>query len=219
MLVLDNVLKLFEHDEIRTRALNNVSLTINQGDFVAVTGPSGCGKSTLLNVIGLLASFDDGSYQIDDIKIEGLSEVERRKIRNQKISFIFQNFNLIDDLSVYQNVELPLLYQKMDKAEREKRINDVLEKIDISHRAGHFPRQLSGGQQQRVAVARSIVNQPRIILADEPTGNLDSKHRSEVMELLKDLNCQGTTILMVTHSVDDAKYANKEIKLLDGSVQ
>jgi putative ABC transport system ATP-binding protein len=218
MIVLDNIVKLFQHEQVRTTALNQISLTINKGEFIAVTGPSGCGKSTLLNVVGLLSPFDKGQYSINNTVIDKLTEKQRSKIRANKISFIFQNFNLIDDLTVYKNIELPLIYQNVGTSERHKRVTEVLAKTDISHRANHFPSQLSGGQQQRVAIARAIITSPTIILADEPTGNLDSNHRKEVMDLLAELNNSGTTVMMVTHSEADAKYASRVIQMNDGKV-
>lgn len=218
MIRLENINKIYRSSEIETTALNNINLHIEQGEFIAIMGPSGCGKSTLLNVLGMLDNPSSGHYFFNDEDISKHSERQLAQKRKGHIGFIFQSFNLVDELSVAENIELPLLYQKLAAKERKKRVNDVLEKFSISHRASHMPQQLSGGQQQRVAVARALVSQPDVILADEPTGNLDSKHGDEVMALLKSLNDAGTTILMVTHSQYHAEYANRMVHLFDGQV-
>jgi len=218
MIKINNLKKLYRTEEIETIALNNLSIEVKKGEFVAVMGPSGCGKSTLLNIIGLLDDMDGGSYLFNDIEISGFNERKRSELRKHNIGFVFQSFNLIDELTVYENVELPLIYTNIPKAERKKRVEAVLDKVQIMHRRNHFPQQLSGGQQQRVAVARAVVNNPKLILADEPTGNLDSANGNEVMELLTELNEQGTTIVMVTHSEHDARYSHRIIRLLDGQV-
>ena len=213
-----NLQKIFKTEEVETWALNNVSIEVNEGEFVAVMGPSGCGKSTLLNILGLLDNPTDGEYYLCGTEVSKFSESERSKLRKGVIGFVFQSFNLIDELNVYENIELPLLYMGIPSAERKRRINAVLERMAIMHRAKHFPQQLSGGQQQRVAIARAVVANPKIILADEPTGNLDSKNGKEVMELLKELNNDGSTIVMVTHSQHDAGYAQRIVNLFDGQV-
>ena len=218
MLKLHNLYKVYRTDEVETVALNGVNVEIDQGDFVAVMGPSGCGKSTLLNVIGLLDNPSDGDYFFFDENVAKYSEPKRSVIRKQNIGFIFQSFNLIDELSVAENIELALLYHKMPSRERKKRVTDVMERMAIAHRAKHMPGQLSGGQQQRVAVARAVVGNQPLILADEPTGNLDSAHGQEVMELLRTLNAEGTTIVMVTHSPAHADYARRAVNLFDGHV-
>ncbi len=205
-------------DEFESTSLNEVSFEIDQGEFVSVMGPSGCGKSTLLNILGMLDKPESGSYEFQDKEVAHLNEKERSEVRKKKIGFIFQNFNLIDELTVFENIELPLLYNKVSSSERKKRVNELIEKIGISHRAKHYPQQLSGGQQQRVAVARALITKPPLILADEPTGNLDSSHGNEVMELMCELNEAGTTIVMVTHSAHDASYSNRIINLLDGQI-
>lgn len=210
--------KIFRTEEVETAALSGINLQINQGDFISIMGPSGCGKSTLLNIVGLLDSATDGSYLLLNKEMAGLKEKGRAEVRKENIGFIFQNFNLIDELSVYDNIELPLIYNKIKASERKIRIEAIAEKLNISHRLKHFPQQLSGGQQQRVAVARALVNDPKIILADEPTGNLDSKNGNEVMELLTDLHAKGATILMVTHSDYDASFSQKIISMKDGIV-
>ena len=199
-------------------ALNGVSLTVEKGEFVAIMGPSGCGKSTLLNIVGLLDNPTSGEYQLDGVDVSKKSESERTDIRKGTLGFVFQAFNLIEDLNVEENIELPLLYMGLPKSERKKRIQDAMERMAISHRAKHFPAQLSGGQQQRVAIARAVVSKPTLILADEPTGNLDSKNGHEVMELLSELHKDGTTIVMVTHSQKDAMYADRIVNLFDGQV-
>ena len=213
-----NLQRTFTTEEVRTIALNGVNLEINDGEFVAIMGPSGCGKSTLLNILGLLDAPTDGEYLLGGQDVSHLSEPQRDQLRKGLIGFVFQSFNLIDDLSVEENIELPLLYMRMPKAERRQRVQDAMQRMDISHRAKHFPRQLSGGQQQRVAIARAVVSRPKLILADEPTGNLDSKNGREVMELLSQLHDEGATIVMVTHSQRDASYAQRIINLYDGQV-
>lgn len=210
--------KVFRTEEIETTALNNVSLHIKQGEFVAIMGPSGCGKSTLLNIVGLLDNPSGGEYYFDGQEVGHLKERNRTLLRKGNIGFVFQSFNLIDELTVYENVELPLIYLKLKARERKEMVEKVLEQMKISHRRKHFPQQLSGGQQQRVAIARAVVANPKLILADEPTGNLDSKNGVEVMNLLTDLNKAGTTIVMVTHSMRDAGYAHRIINLFDGQV-
>lgn len=210
--------KIFRTDEVETTALNQVSFEINRGEFVAIMGPSGCGKSTLLNLLGLLDNPSSGNYYFLDKEVSHLTEKQRANTRKQNIGFVFQNFNLIDELNVYENVELPLIYLGLSSADRKKRVEMVLEQMQIMHRRKHFPLQLSGGQQQRVAVARAVVSNPHLILADEPTGNLDSAHGEEVMNLLATLNQNGTTIVMVTHSQHDAEYAQRVIRLFDGQI-
>jgi len=218
MIKIQNLSKVFRTEEVETKALNDISLEINQGEFVTIMGASGCGKSTLLNIVGLLDDVSSGSYKLLGQEIKGLNESEKSKIRKQNIGFVFQNFNLIDELSVYDNIELPLIYNNVNASDRKKKVEAISERLAISHRLKHFPQQLSGGQQQRVAVARALVNDPKIILADEPTGNLDSKNGNEVMELLTDLHANGATILMVTHSDYDASFSQKTIFMKDGMV-
>lgn len=218
MIQIENLSRVFQTEEVETTALNGIDLTINQGDFISIMGPSGCGKSTLLNIIGLLDSPSSGSYKLLDKEMAGLKEKDRANVRKQNIGFIFQNFNLIDELSVYDNIELPLIYNGVKASERKEKVEKIAEKLNISHRLKHFPQQLSGGQQQRVAVARALVNEPKIILADEPTGNLDSKNGNEVMELLMNLHANGATILMVTHSSYDASFSQKIIEMKDGII-
>lgn len=218
MINIQNLSKVFRTEEVETAALNAIALQINQGDFISIMGPSGCGKSTLLNIIGLLDSATGGSYKLLDKEINGLKETEKAGLRKQHIGFIFQNFNLIDELSVYDNIELPLIYNNVNSAERKKRVEAIAERLSLSHRLKHYPQQLSGGQQQRVAVARALITNPKIILADEPTGNLDSKNGNEVMELLTDLHANGATILMVTHSDYDASFSQKTIYMKDGTI-
>jgi putative ABC transport system ATP-binding protein len=218
MIQIQNLSRVFQTEEVETTALNGISLTINQGDFISIMGPSGCGKSTLLNIIGLLDSPTSGSYKLLDKEMAGLKEKDRANVRKQNIGFIFQNFNLIDELLVYDNIELPLIYNGVKASERKEKVEKIAEKLNISHRLKHFPQQLSGGQQQRVAVARALVNEPKIILADEPTGNLDSKNGNEVMELLMNLHSAGATILMVTHSSYDASFSQKIIEMKDGVI-
>lgn len=218
MIKLTNLSKVYRTEEIETTALKDVNMEVRAGEFVSIMGPSGCGKSTLLNVLGLLDRPESGSYMFAGIEVAGMNEKERAGMRKKNIGFVFQSFNLIDELTVFENVELPLIYNKVPAAERTKRVNEILERFNIAHRANHFPQQLSGGQQQRVAVGRAIVNNPELILADEPTGNLDTSHGNEVMELLCELNDKGTTIVMVTHSSHDASYSNRIINLLDGQI-
>ncbi len=218
MLKLHNLYKVYRTDEVETVALNGVNVEVEQGDFVAVMGPSGCGKSTLLNIIGMLDNPSDGDYFFFDENVAPYSEARRSDIRKQNIGFIFQSFNLIDELSVAENIELALLYHKMPGSERRKRVAAVMDRMGIAHRANHMPGQLSGGQQQRVAVARAVVGDQPLILADEPTGNLDSVHGQEVMELLRSLNKEGTTIVMVTHSPAHADYAHRSVNLFDGHI-
>jgi putative ABC transport system ATP-binding protein len=218
MIKTTDLTKLYRTDEVETTALDKVSLEINEGEFVAIMGPSGCGKSTLLNILGLLDNPTSGSMHFLDLEVSGFSERQRANTRKANIGFVFQSFNLIDELTVYENVELPLFYLGVASGEREKRVNQVLERMQIMHRKNHFPQQLSGGQQQRVAVGRAIVANPKLILADEPTGNLDSAHGNEVMKLLTQLNEEGTTIIMVTHSTHDAEYSHRVIHLFDGHI-
>ncbi len=218
MLELKNIKRTFTTEELETTALNQVNLQIQEGEFAAIMGPSGCGKSTLLNILGLLDQPDSGTYHFDGEEVAGYSAGQRVKLRKNNVGFVFQSFNLIDELNVFENVELPLIYSKMPKAERKARVESVLKRVNIGHRAGHYPQQLSGGQQQRVAICRAVVANPKIILADEPTGNLDSKNGIEVMKLLSELNQEGTTIVMVTHSPRDAEYAHRIINLFDGQI-
>jgi putative ABC transport system ATP-binding protein len=218
LLRMDAVTKVFYTDEVETHALAGIHLEINQGDYISIAGPSGCGKSTLLSILGLLDSPTEGSYQLNGKPVQGLSLSERARIRNREIGFIFQSFNLIGDLTVYENVELPLTYRGMNSAERKKRVNAALEKVGMAHRAKHLPSQLSGGQQQRVAVARAVVGDPLILLADEPTGNLDSTNGEAVMDLLRELHRGGATICMVTHDPRFARHADRSIHLFDGRV-
>lgn len=218
MIKIENLSKFFRTEEVQTIALNKVSLEVKDGEFVAVMGPSGCGKSTLLNILGLLDNPTEGNYYLGDQEVGHLKEKERTNVRKGNIGFVFQSFNLIDELNVFENVELPLTYLNMKPAERKQKVNEILKRMNISHRAKHFPQQLSGGQQQRVAIARAVVSDPKIILADEPTGNLDSKNGAEVMDLLTELNKEGTTIIMVTHSKHDASFAHRVINLFDGQV-
>ena len=218
MIQLQNIKKVFRTEEIDTWALREVSLEVKEGEFVAIMGPSGCGKTTLLNIMGLLDTPTEGTYMLNGKDVSQLSERERTNIRKGTIGFVFQSFNLIDDLDVYENVELPLLYMGVPAKERKKRVTEMLDRMAMSHRRKHFPCQLSGGQQQRVAVARAVVSNPKIILADEPTGNLDSKNSKEVMDLLLQLHEQGTTIVMVTHSQHNASFADRIINLFDGQV-
>jgi putative ABC transport system ATP-binding protein len=211
--------KVFRTESVETTALDGVGLEVQPGEFVSLMGPSGCGKSTLMHILGLVDTASSGSYKFLDKEVASLSRKERTQLRKANIGFVFQSFNLIDELTVYENVELPLSYNNVPAAERKTRVEAVLEKMNMSHRKDHFPMQLSGGQQQRVAVARAIVNAPKLILADEPTGNLDSEHGVEVMKLLKQLNQEGSTIVMVTHNERDASYGNRVVRLLDGKVQ
>lgn len=218
MIKTENLSMLFTTEDVQTKALNEVSLEIKKGEFVAIMGPSGCGKSTLLNILGTLDSSTSGKCFFDGKEIDKMSESQLTSFRKGNIGFVFQNFNLIDELTVYENVELPLVYLNSKKSERKKKVMEVLERMNIAHRAGHFPQQLSGGQQQRVAIARAVVTDCPLILADEPTGNLDSTNGLEVMELLSELNRQGTTVVIVTHSQRDAKFAHRVIHLLDGRI-
>ena len=218
MIRLDGVSKVFQVEDIETRALDHVSLEIHRGEFVAIMGPSGCGKSTLLNILGLLDNPTMGSYSLDGENVSSYSEHERVLLRRGRIGFVFQNFNLMDELNVYENIELPLLYLSLPVHEQKKRISAVAKKMQITHRLKHYPSQLSGGQQQRVAIARALVINPDLILADEPTGNLDSKNGAEVIQLLKDLNNTGSTVVMVTHSERAASCANRIINLFDGRI-
>lgn len=218
MIRLENIRKSFHADEIATLALNGVNLEVHEGEFLAIMGPSGCGKSTLLNIMGLLDSADEGKYYLQGKEVSRLSEREMTKLRRGTIGFVFQSFNLIDELSVEENVELPLSYAGVPRKERKQLVTDILKHLNISHRAHHYPQQLSGGQQQRVAIARAIVSKPKLVLADEPTGNLDSLNGKEVMELLKQLHQEGATIVMVTHSQRDALYADRIVNLLDGQI-
>lgn len=218
MIKTDSISKVFRTEEVETHALVDVTLDVKKGEFVAIMGPSGCGKSTLLNILGLLDKPTTGGYVLDGTDMTVLSEQERNVYRRGTLSFIFQSFNLIDELTVEENIELPLLYMKVPASERKHRIEDTLKRMDMVHRSKHFPSQLSGGQQQRTAIARAIVMQPKLILADEPTGNLDSKNGQEVMMLLRELHKEGTTIVMVTHSARDASYADRIVNLFDGRV-
>jgi putative ABC transport system ATP-binding protein len=218
MIRTENLGKVFRTDEVETHALTGVNIDIREGEFVAVMGPSGCGKSTLLNILGLLDNLTDGKYVLRGTDVSLYSESERTKVRKGVIGFVFQSFNLIDELNVYENIELPLLYMGVGSAERKRRVTEALDRMQIGHRTKHFPQQLSGGQQQRVAIARAVVAGPKIILADEPTGNLDSKNGLEVMNLLTELNREGTTIVMVTHSQHDAGFAGRVINLFDGQL-
>ena len=218
MIKVENLCKSFRTEDVETIALNNVSFTVEDGEFVAIMGPSGCGKSTLLNILGLLDNPTSGKYFLGNHEVANLKENERTDVRKGEIGFVFQSFNLIDELNVVENIELPLLYMGVSGKERRKRAEDVMERVAISHRAKHFPSQLSGGQQQRTAIARAILPHPKLILADEPTGNLDSKNGKEVMELLSELHKEGTTIVMVTHSLHDANYADRIINMFDGEI-
>ena len=218
MIEVNNLQKIFRTEEVETWALNDVSFNVADGEFVAIMGPSGCGKSTLLNILGLLDNPTKGSYKLQGVEVATLDENHRTDLRKGVIGFVFQSFNLIDELNVRENIELPLLYMGVPAKERRRRAEEVMERMNISHREKHFPNQLSGGQQQRVAIARAVIAGPKLILADEPTGNLDSVNGQEVMNLLKELNQQGTTIVMVTHSSHDASYANRIINLFDGSI-
>ena len=213
-----NLQKVFRTDEVETWALNNVNIEIQEGEFVAIMGPSGCGKSTLLNILGLLDNPTGGEYRLNGEDVSAYTEAQRTALRKGVIGFVFQSFNLIDELNVYENIELPLLYMGVSASERKRRVEDAMNRMAIAHRVKHFPQQLSGGQQQRVAIARAVVTNPKLILADEPTGNLDSKNGKEVMDLLTELNKEGTTIVMVTHSQHDAGYADRVINLFDGQV-
>lgn len=218
MIQIENLSKVFRTEEVETTALSDVCMQVQKGEFVAVMGPSGCGKSTLLNIIGLLDNPTDGRYFFDGREVGHLKESERTSVRKGNIGFVFQGFNLIDELDVTENIELPLVYLGVKPAERKEKVAQILDRMKISHRARHFPQQLSGGQQQRVAIARAVVAEPKLILADEPTGNLDSKNGLEVMNLLLDLNKEGTTIVMVTHSEHDASFTHRIINLFDGQI-
>lgn len=218
MIKVTELCKIFRTEEIETTALNGVSFEIKKGEFVAIMGPSGCGKSTLLNILGLLDNPSSGSYELMGQEVAQLKERDRTKFRKGNIGFVFQSFNLIDELNVFENVELPLKYLNMSASERKQRVTAMLKRMNISHRAQHFPQQLSGGQQQRVAIARAVISNPNLVLADEPTGNLDSKNGKEVMDLLTELNSEGTTIVMVTHSQKDASVAQRTINLFDGRI-
>ena len=218
MIKLHNIKKIFRTEEIETWALREVSLEVKEGEFVAIMGPSGCGKSTLLNILGLLDNPTEGTYTLNGRDVSTLKESERTDLRKGVIGFVFQSFNLIDELNVYENIELPLLYMGVPAKKRKERIKAVMDRMAISHRRKHFPCQLSGGQQQRVAIARAVLSNPKLILADEPTGNLDSTNGREVMELLSRLHREGTTIIMVTHSQHDATYADRIVNLYDGQI-
>ncbi|WP_440880982.1 ABC transporter ATP-binding protein [Tenacibaculum sp. C7A-26P2] len=218
MIRIKDLVKVYQTEEIETTALDKLSLEVKKGEFVSIMGASGCGKSTLLNIIGLLDSGNNGSYLFDGVEVTKYNEKQRANVRKANIGFIFQNFNLIEELTVYENIELPLIYNKVKASLRKEKVNKILETMGISHRAKHFPLQLSGGQQQRVAVARALVTDPKIILADEPTGNLDSKSGNDVMELLSELHSLGATIIMVTHSAYDAKFSSRIITLKDGII-
>ena len=218
MIKIENVKKVFRTEDVETWALREVSLEVKAGEFVAIMGPSGCGKSTLLNILGLLSSPSEGTYMLDGKDVSTLSESDRIKLRKGALGFVFQSFNLIDELNVSENIELPLLYMGVSAKERKEAVKAVIDRVAMGHRAKHFPAQLSGGQQQRVAIARAVISNPKLILADEPTGNLDSKNGHEVMELLKELHREGTTIVMVTHSQRDASYADRVVNLFDGQI-
>lgn len=218
MIKIQNLKKSFRTEEVETLALNKVNLEVGDGEFVAIMGPSGCGKSTLLNIIGMLDNPTEGSYQFASHEVAGLKESQRTQLRKGNLGFVFQSFNLIDELTVFENVELPLIYLKESKSSRREKVIKVLERMKIAHREKHFPHQLSGGQQQRVAIARAVVTNPKLILADEPTGNLDSKNGLEVMNLLTELNQEGTTIVMVTHSDHDSHFAHRIVNLFDGQI-
>ena len=218
MIKTENLQKICKTEEVETWALHDVTLDIKEGEFVAIMGPSGCGKSTLLNILGLLDNPTSGNYQLNGVEVSKMTESQRTDLRKGVIGFVFQSFNLIDELNVYENIELPLLYMGIPSSERRRRVEEVMDRMAIGPRSGHFPQQLSGGQQQRVAIARAVVANPKIILADEPTGNLDSKNGREVMDLLTQLNKEGTTIVMVTHSQHDAGFASRTINLFDGSI-
>ena len=218
MIRLENIKKVFRTDLVETTALGGITLEVKDGEFVAIMGPSGCGKSTLLNILGLLDNPTEGQYWLDNVEVGKLKERQRTMTRRGQIGFVFQSFNLIDELTVEQNIELPLKYLRVPAKERKERVQEIMRRMAISHRAGHYPQQLSGGQQQRVAIARAVVVKPKLVLADEPTGNLDTKNGREVMDLLTQLNAEGTTVVMVTHSQHDASFASRTINLLDGMV-
>ncbi len=216
MIKITDLEKIYRTEEVETIALNNMCMEVKEHEFVAIMGPSGCGKSTLLNILGMLDDPSSGSFLFNDIEVSGFNENKRSDLRKANIGFVFQSFNLIDELTVFENVELPLVYNNIKTSERKKKVEEALENVQMMHRRNHFPSQLSGGQQQRVAVARAVVNNPKLILADEPTGNLDSKNGAEVMQLLSSLNEKGTTIIMVTHSEHDSRYAHRIVHMLDG---
>jgi putative ABC transport system ATP-binding protein len=218
LIILDGITKVFVTDEVETHALSGINLEIKKGQYISIAGPSGCGKSTLLSILGLLDTPSDGSYKLNENPVDSLTSSERARVRNREIGFIFQAFNLIGDLTVYENVELPLTYRGLSSSQRKQMVTEALEKVGMSHRTKHYPSQLSGGQQQRVAVARALAGKPSILLADEPTGNLDSKNGEAVMELLRDLHRQGATICMVTHDSRFSRYAERTIHLFDGRV-
>ena len=218
MIKIENIKKVFRTEDVETWALREVSLEVKAGEFVAIMGPSGCGKSTLLNILGLLSSPTEGTYMLDGKDVSTLSESDRIKLRKGALGFVFQSFNLIDELNVSENIELPLLYMGVSAKDRKEAVKAAIDRVAMGHRAKHFPAQLSGGQQQRVAIARAVISNPKLILADEPTGNLDSKNGREVMELLKELHREGTTIVMVTHSQRDASYADRVVNLFDGQI-
>ena len=218
MIKIEGLSKFFRTEEVETIALNNVSLEVKDGEFVAIMGPSGCGKSTLLNILGLLDNPTSGDYYLAGKEVGHLKEKERTQVRKGNIGFVFQSFNLIDELNVFENVELPLTYLKVKAAERKQMVNDILKRMNISHRASHFPQQLSGGQQQRVAIARAVVSNPKIILADEPTGNLDSKSTIEIMNILKDLHESGRTVIIITHDDEIANQVDRVVRIMDGKI-
>jgi len=218
MIKITNLSRVFRTQDLETTALSDINLTVKEGEFVAIMGPSGCGKSTLLSILGMLDSPTNGSFDFAGNNIAHYSEKQLAQLRKASIGFVFQNFNLIDELTVFENVELPLQYQKVSKTERKQRVDDILKRFAIDHRADHLPQQLSGGQQQRVAVARALIGKPKLILADEPTGNLDSKNGDEVMTMLRELNQEGTTVIIVTHSEKEAKYADRLVRLFDGQI-
>lgn len=218
MIQIKDLKKVFRTEEVETVALNGISMHVTQGEFIAIMGPSGCGKSTLLNILGLLDNPTSGQYLLDGKEVGNLKEKERTQSRKGNIGFVFQSFNLIEEMTVFENVELPLTYLKVKASDRKKHVEETLRKMSISHRANHFPNQLSGGQQQRVAIARAVIANPKLILADEPTGNLDSKNGKDVMDLLTELNQEGATIVMVTHSQHDASFAHRTINLFDGQI-
>ena len=216
MIKIENLEKVYKTEEVETTALNGINMHVKAGEFVSIMGPSGCGKSTLLNVMGLLDKPESGSYKFLETELLTMNDKERSNFRKRNMGFVFQNFNLIDELTVFENIELPLIYNKVAAPERKRLVNEMIERMNIVNRSGHFPQQLSGGQQQRVAVARALVTKPKLVLADEPTGNLDSSNGNDVMQLLTDLNEKGTTVVMVTHSEHDARYSHRIIRMLDG---
>lgn len=218
MVNLHHISKTYTSDSVDTKALDDISLTVKQGEFVSIMGPSGCGKTTLINIIGMLDNYNQGLYVFDNLNVGELNEKAKAKLRKSHISFVFQNFNLLDELTVFENIELPLVYLGVAPRERKEKIERMLDRISLGHRSKHYPQQLSGGQQQRVAVGRALITEPKLILADEPTGNLDTAQGNKIMEMLTHLNDNGTTIIMVTHNIDDAAYTNRIIKLLDGQI-